>query len=62
MKTYSGILPIWSNGCVSEGKANESLVNHRRTKEQDWQREPEVAGRSYRSRVLLATENYAKLS
>ena len=25
-KTYSEILPIWSNGCASEDKANESLV------------------------------------
>ena len=30
---------------------------HRRTKEQDWQREPEVAGGSHRSRVSLATRN-----
>ena len=25
-KTYSGILPIWSNAYASENKANESLV------------------------------------
>ena len=26
MKMYCGILPIWSNGCASEDKVNESLV------------------------------------
>ena len=35
-------------------------MNHRRTKEQDWQRGPEVAGGSYRSRVSLATEKWQR--
>ena len=55
---------VVSRGQILSGIAQahgERVWEHRRTKEQDWQREPEVAGGSYRSRVSLATRNLQKV-
>ena len=45
---------------LPESMLAQPLWSHRRTKEQDWQWGPEVAGGSYRSRVSLATGKWQR--